>query len=149
MYYPDLSPYAYSSKIAGALNVGWLDPAQPYPRGSTPEGFAARLADFCAAAHRVNRTQRVHHCALCPTPTAIDDLGSAEIRVVGEGLVFAAPDLIGHYVQAHGYRPPQAFIRAVLDGPAPGSIAWWAGLDRAARDVALNGPRQMVLPKFS
>ena len=139
MYYPDLSPYAYSSKIAGALNVGWLDPAHAYPQGSTPEGFAARLADFCAAAHRVNHTQRVHHCALCPSPAAIGDLGSAEIRVVGAtNEVFAAPDLIGHYVLAHGYRPPQAFIRAVLDGPAPGSIAWWAGLNRAAQGGALT-----------
>lgn len=132
MYYPDLSPYAYSSQIADALNVGWLDPAHAFPQGPTPDGFAARLADFCAAAHRVNRTQRVHHCALCAPPAAIGDLGSAEIRVAGEHQVFAAPDLIGHYVTAHGYRPPEAFVRAVLEGPAPGSIAWWAALERAA-----------------
>ena len=131
MYYPDLSPYAYSSKIAGALNIGWLDPAHPFPQGPTPDGFAAALAAFCAAEHRVNRTQRVHRCALCTPPAAIDDLGSAEIRVVGEGQVFAAPDLIGHYVAAHAYRPPEAFVRAVLTGPAPGSIAWWTALDQA------------------
>jgi hypothetical protein len=41
--------------------------------------------------------------------------GSAEIRVPGKGnIVFAAPEMIAHYVIMHEYRPPEEFIEAVL-----------------------------------
>ena len=41
-------------------------------------------------------------------------VGGAEIRVRGTtGIVRAAPDMILHYVEAHGYRPPDDFIEAV------------------------------------
>ena len=43
-------------------------------------------------------------------------IGNGEIRVRGEGLVYAAPALIYHYVVDHNYRPPDEFIAAVLDG---------------------------------
>jgi hypothetical protein len=44
-------------------------------------------------------------------------LGSAEIRVrSGAGELLAAPDLILHYVTAHGYGPPEEFVMAVLTG---------------------------------
>jgi len=49
-------------------------------------------------------------------------LGSAEIRVVGQdGTVYAAPDLIYHYVVVHDYRPPEEFIQAVMETPLPGT----------------------------
>jgi hypothetical protein len=41
-------------------------------------------------------------------------LGDAEIRVGGEnGIVYAAPTLICHYIHEHGYRPPDEFLAAV------------------------------------
>jgi len=43
-------------------------------------------------------------------------LGDAEIRVLGRNdRVFAAPNLIYHYVTAHGYRPPDEFLGALSD----------------------------------
>ncbi len=42
-------------------------------------------------------------------------VGSAEIRVQGpRGDRYAAPDMIIHYVEAHGYRPPDDFVAGVL-----------------------------------
>jgi hypothetical protein len=42
-------------------------------------------------------------------------LGTAEIRVASDdGICFAAPTLIYHYVAEHGYRPPEQFVEAVL-----------------------------------
>ncbi len=139
MYFPDLSVYRY---LAGGpqwqgvppagrlpvLNIGWLDAGHPYPVGPLPEGFLARLALFSADAHLINWTRGVYLCPLCDPPALLEHGGSAEIRVVGVGRVYAAPDLIGHYVEAHGYCPPQEFIAAVLDGPEPGSAAWRATL---------------------
>jgi len=47
-------------------------------------------------------------------------LGSAEIRVIsGQGQLYAAPNLIYHYVVSHNYSPPPEFVLAVLEGPCP------------------------------
>jgi hypothetical protein len=50
------------------------------------------------------------------------------MRVAGDGRVYAAPSLVHHYVIAHGYRPPDEFIAAVL--------AWDEGT--AEPDAAAN-----------
>jgi hypothetical protein len=42
-------------------------------------------------------------------------LGSAEMRLACEGhVIFAAPDLVCHYMAAHEYRPPDEFMAAVV-----------------------------------
>ena len=41
-----------------------------------------------------------------------------------------APTLIFHYVQRHHYRPPQAFVTALLRGPAPPDPAYFARLQQ-------------------
>jgi hypothetical protein len=47
-------------------------------------------------------------------------LGSAEIRVFSEsGAIYAAPDLIYHYMVVHRYKPPDQFISALRVGPHP------------------------------
>ena len=40
--------------------------------------------------------------------------GNGEIRVSDGNVMYAAPTLIYHYVVAHAYLPPEAFIAAVL-----------------------------------
>ena len=49
-----------------------------------------------------------------------------EIRVYGEaGDVFAAPNLIFHYVASHWYRPPEPFVAALnvaQDPTSPGYL---------------------------
>jgi hypothetical protein len=42
------------------------------------------------------------------------------------GLLFAAPEMLSHYVEAHGYRPPDEFIVAVLQSPLPGTAEYLA-----------------------
>jgi hypothetical protein len=47
-------------------------------------------------------------------------LGSAEIRVFADsGAIYAAPDLIYHYMAVHRYKPPDQFITALTAGPHP------------------------------
>jgi hypothetical protein len=47
-------------------------------------------------------------------------LGSAEIRVFGKGdTLFAAPNLIYHYVINHHYKMPDEFVAALKGGPSP------------------------------
>lgn len=67
----------------------------------------------------------VHECDLCPADEAPE--GNGEVRIPGgRGIAYVAPFLITHYVTAHGYRPPQAFMDAVLavDLDAWASARW-------------------------
>lgn len=131
MYLRDLSPYPHKKEhqFLSTLSVGWLAKQHPYFQGETSEDFKERLFVFCL--NHVRQTRGFHVCEFCtPSPPFLvyaqrDDkevwLGSAEIRVVYQGNIYAAPDLIYHYVIEHQYRPPDEFIEAVLEGPLPGS----------------------------
>lgn len=78
-----------------------------------------------------------HYCQFCPgaaePPRVVrEDMrgyeapdvarGNGEIWLTGvDGTTFAAPVLIGHYVEDHRYLPPDGFIEAVRTGvPTPG-----------------------------
>ena len=123
-YFPDLTPYSFlaTATASPALNVGWLDPAHAFNRGTTNAEFHRRLFALCQ--QPVHRTRGIHRCGFCPATSetvreAVDGqtvcLGSAEVRVVAQRTTYAAPDLIYHYVVRHQYRPPEEFIRAVLE----------------------------------
>lgn len=138
VFYEDLSEYAYGYRdvdgVRGTgpsdgavsfrpahrrLNIGWLSARKwygpgarkRYPRGPLPEGFVERLE----AVPRVNFYRGFHDCGLCLWARPGAPSGNGEIRVPGgPGITYVAPDLITHYVAAHGYRPPQVFVDAVL-----------------------------------
>jgi hypothetical protein len=131
MYYSDLSVFPDKDVISRlvVLSIGWLDADHRYKQGEVPEAFLKNLWDFCN--EPVIYTLGFQQCPFCTTSNYAtteqrDDkqllLGSAEIRVFGQGNnVFAAPDLIYHYVAVHSYRPPDEFINAVLAGPLAGT----------------------------
>ncbi|MGC4875579.1 hypothetical protein ACLQ26_04800 [Micromonospora sp. DT43] len=73
---------------------------------------------------RVRQTRGYHYCEIC-----VRDLGedagdavrqgaiaheSAEFEVRGDDVVYAAPQLLLHYVAAHEYLPPAEFCAAAL-----------------------------------
>ncbi len=76
----------------------------------------------------VNLFRGAHLCEFCPAPPVVTTpkglrliepppgtSGNGEIRVVGSGgRTYVAPVMVLHYIDAHAYRPPQAFIEAVL-----------------------------------
>lgn len=119
-YFPDLSPYTYfpprwNEHVGDGplLNIGWLDVAHPFttfPDGvpvPVPAGFLDRLRGL----PRSMATRGWHRCPFC----AGGPSGSAELRVAGpDGTVYAAPTLLIHYVEVHGYAPPPEFIEAVM-----------------------------------
>ena len=144
-YFEDLGEYTYHGpdivSLGGGylrfqpryrrLNVGWLDAPHPVPTGPVPDWLPPKLLDV-AAGPQVNVMRGFHLCTLCGDAfdrsmlsVGAAQLGHAEVRVpAGDGVVFAAPTLVWHYVTAHGYRPPQAFVDALatydpawIDGP--------------------------------
>jgi hypothetical protein len=128
-YFEDLTAYRYidDDARAGTRNVGWLGSAHAFERADPSDETLDRLWRFCKIS--VAQTRGMHDCEFCRDEshfvTRGDEtllLGSAEIRVFSRsGEIYAAPTLIYHYVKSHHYRPPDEFLRALKEGPAPES----------------------------
>ena len=138
MEFKDLSPYGFlpGQTEATVLNFGWLGSEIPAGRGVTDAALVERLKLYLP--YRVAQTRGFHLCPFCPPPKLDEEmpgmlrsplpqeidglfLGTAEIRIVGDGRIYAAPDLVVHYVAAHGYELPNEVAAAVRSGPPPGS----------------------------
>ena len=73
--------------------------------------------------------------ASCARRTCIEQ-SRINVLVPGDGEVFAATAGLLHYVRAHVYRPPAAFVDAVLACPSCDDIAYLEALQRANANVA-------------
>lgn len=127
-HFADLTPYAYWPPDAceepwptlPLLNIGWLDIDQPFTAGVTPPATLDRITELARV--RVRQTRGYHLCPFCVHQLADDarqgfDLGlvaqgSAEFRVYGDRAVYAAPELVPHYISTHNYLPPAEFRQA-------------------------------------
>jgi hypothetical protein len=133
-YFSDYSPYAYGHEShPGVVHVGWLDNVHPYAKGTVDARLIEKMK--LLASNPVELYRGKHICELCaeppdlvkttlPNSVALDPncswarwvglrSSNGEIRVSGEGVVFAAPVLIVHYIEAHSYLPPDQFLKAV------------------------------------
>jgi hypothetical protein len=163
-YFKDLTVYQYATKNSWPLanSVGWLGPDKPFETALPTDPLLDRLWAFCKI--MVNPTRGFHWCHLClerpqkqlPYPNVYCRgdgqlrLGTAEIRVFstrGElpteqgstyqynrDVIFAAPNLIYHYVEAHHYKPPDEFVEALFTGPQPGTPAFEQMLTKVSFD---------------
>jgi hypothetical protein len=130
-YAPDGEPFTLAfgcEAESDLIAVGWLDAGFPFQQGEVPSAFIDRLREKCRD-DWVNRTRGLHRCTLCPEPpkdvllpqktTVWSEggdfvVGGAEIRIEGpSGTRYASPDMIIHYVEEHGYCPPDDFIQGV------------------------------------
>lgn len=128
-YYVDMSPYEYGSRTQpGVVHVGWLDGEHPYSRGVVPSELLDKMMELAKAPVELYRG--FHACEICEWPPeegAVDDhaflkwsesrRSNGEIRVTANGVTYAAPILITHYIEQHSYLPPEAFLKAVEAWP--------------------------------
>ncbi len=121
--FEDLSVYSYGGEAeVGVLNVGWLGSDASYPRGECDRRVRDLLLLRALDPEVVMRG--LHYCELCdeespirvevPGQVRLAVLGVGEIRIVSGDAIYAAPTLVVHYIDAHGYTPPEEFCRAVL-----------------------------------
>ena len=136
-YFEDCSEYTY--ELTGChpntQNIGWLECSHPFETWNPPEDFLDDLWSLCTIA--VVQMRGLHVCDLCGSRYIIAErhgkqiwLGSAEIRVFSpSGEIYAAPNIIYHYVSVHQYRPPTVFIQALQTCPKPPSREYLDKLD--------------------
>lgn len=126
----DLAPYNYLPGAPEALAVGWLDASEPFATGTCPDEVKDRLRVLARTPVRL--TRGYHYCQFCLAKAPAPRLLREDIRLYeppdvarshGEiwltaldGTRYAAPEMLAHYVDAHGYLPPSAFIEAVRFG---------------------------------
>ncbi|MEV0733228.1 hypothetical protein [Polymorphospora sp. NPDC050346] len=118
MEYLDLSPYDYLGFPLPMLTVGWLGRRHGVQGAGATPVTGVELRRLRTASQRLGSiTLGWHDCAFCP-----DFSGNGEYRYyLPRGEIYAAPMMIVHYVEVHGYRPP----RDLLDGlRLVGKLRW-------------------------
>jgi hypothetical protein len=145
-YFPDLSAYSYGRRAQpGVVHVGWLDRKHGYPKGKVPNGLLQKMKRMAAEPTEVYRGY--HFCELCGPIARLrwsekDRRSDAEIRVCSGGTTYAAPVLIVHYIEAHGYLPPLEFLKVLEEEPVTRP-------DAAARCGASSGQNMSTSSKIN
>ena len=124
--FQDLTKYSYNldKELPNVLNVGWLGKDVGFPRGEVSSSLLRKIKKIVPQCS-VNRMRGYQPCWFCRGTKGISRvistidgdellLGAAELWVCdGSTTVFAAPDLIIHYIEEHHYLPPKSFLSAV------------------------------------
>jgi hypothetical protein len=149
-YFPDLSPCTYfgHDPEGKLLSVGWLEGNQPFATGEADQPFLDALARIVSDLWKVFFFRGWYSCGFSHRgagfrPTEIGRrvgphcltgrIGVYNLFIPGRGCVYAAPELILHYIDVHGYAPPKVFQRAVLACPEVRS-------ERCLKAIVRSGP---------
>jgi hypothetical protein len=121
-FFPDLCCSSLVAEGDHVRAVGWLHPDHAYKKGTVPAEFLARLKEFIRRPSLSGDDFHfpgfggLHTCEFCGRAHGCGNLG-----VPSGGVLFIFPDMVVHYIEAHGYRPPEEFIAALLKSPLPDS----------------------------
>jgi hypothetical protein len=114
-HFADLSPNSYFGPWEDVLiSIGWLDGTQDYVRGVVSHEFFRALVRLLD-----DPWQPAVFAGRAPCPLCQFSGGPAALSFEG-----SRPSLVAHYIDAHGYVPPQEFQRAVLACPPMGSLEY-------------------------
>lgn len=119
--------------------IGWLGEGHPFPVGSVSPELLAALRAHVRSAWQPIVCAGPHFCELCPEPPAgkrgrkSRAGASGNVWIPAEDAVYVAPGLIDHYIEEHGYQPPDEFVAAVLACPSQGSAEFHERMRRFPR----------------
>lgn len=131
-HFDDLSEYRYANHVQrGVVHVGWLGRGHTYFRGLVALALIEKMKQLARTPQELYRGY--HICDLCDLPVELRGVpfpeqwakwgqfraSNGEIRVSRNGVIYAAPVLITHYIEAHGYCPPAEFLKAIEEAPDP------------------------------
>jgi len=141
-YYEDLTTIHPSGRL---VTVGWLSPEEDFPRGEVDEDVFARLVEFAANPWQPSSPINLEYCGFCRFtggPGVLTyrnmriQIGTNSLYIPDIDYIFVAPSLLLHYIDAHGYQPPDPFCAAVHNCPSMRSAAYFHDMLHAGlRDV--------------
>lgn len=133
-YFDDLSVWPLAGGRIEALRaVGWLERGKAYSQGEVTEPFFESLIHLLVQPWQPFTPAGRHACSLCRFAGGPGQLGykgttvalgALNVFVPGEGVIYVAPSLVAHYVDAHEYQPPAEFMAAVLRCPPMRSMEY-------------------------
>jgi hypothetical protein len=132
---PDLKLIDYSHAVSlafrpdipsplRALAVGWLGSAVP-SNGDVDASSMLALRNANANQRTDSGELGYHTCSICGR---FQDRG--EFIVQANSRTYVLPRMVLHYIEVHGYRPPEAFLSDLL--------AWWCIERRTQQNKALQ-----------
>jgi len=138
MWFADLSPCTYFPTDVALTAVGWLERGKPYVTGKLDhrvyEALVAMRKDpwepWCLCG--------LHECDLCQSRDRA--VGSANLFIPGDDVLYVCPELIVHYIDTHGYAPPEIFCRSVLICPPMGSMSYLRAIESGGGSQFLRPP---------
>lgn len=134
--YPDFSAYRKPPRGPEVIRMGWISKRfheRAMALTSELQLAMEKLRNLICLSF--NRNRLVHsdfttggirgpslRCPVCYTGTPVVDcqgssvkINAFEIWIPSATCVYASPGLILHYVEDHGYIPPQEFLNAIID----------------------------------
>ena len=127
-WYPDLARCDYfGAEVADCLKaVGWLSRDREYSTGKTSVQVFEKLCQLLQNPWNPAYTAGIHMCEFCAFTGGgksgfkeylVSGVSKCCLFVPGDGFLYVAPESITHYIDAHGYLPPEEFQLAVLSCP--------------------------------
>jgi hypothetical protein len=117
-WYEDLAEIVDEPKTLASYSraVGWLERSKPYAMGIVDREVFDKLKIMAANLWYPPLPQPAgsHECELCLYE---GKYGKLELFIPGNGFLYVCPILITHYMNEHGYAPPEEFCEAVLACP--------------------------------
>lgn len=161
-FYEDFSKYKLNpncqledKNLENVLNIGWLGEDGNFKKGNVSKEFLMNLWEYYKCP--IYETRRLYNnegldgywkffTAYYNERTIL--LGRAEIRVIDtkRDVIYAAPELIIHYIVNHNYLPPEEFIDAVITGPKPNSEEFCAMVGEMYKNVHKKEHIRRVCP---
>ncbi|EDS4738597.1 hypothetical protein WJW69_004356 [Salmonella enterica] len=156
MYFEDNSEYTYflpdGYTLPGVKNIGWLDCKHPYIKDEVGFDFINKLTaiilkDDDKISYAVNKIRGFYKCGFCNDDMIkitngehVKYLGMSEVWMpsICEGIYYAFPSLMLHYVEHHEYKPPEDFITSVLKLDTEQPFIAQNIYDEKIRDLNIN-----------
>lgn len=142
MWFNDLSVCHYFPIKTKLLAVGWLERDKPFTAGTVDRGVYDALREMRKDPWQPFACGGSHECDLCRFDS--ESLGSANLFIPGDGTIYVSPELIVHYINAHGYRPPEVFCRAVLACPPMRSMQYLRAIEELGGAELVRPSRRAV-----
>jgi hypothetical protein len=119
--------------------VGWLEREHAFATGVVDPQVYRRLVALLQALWEPAMFLGTHGCKLCRCE--LGRYGQHILFVPGGRVVYVCPELIAHYMNAHGYVPSDEFCQVLLRCPGMSTRNYFKALvDGGARALVCAGP---------